>query len=138
MKVLVVSYVDGITEEIVEVIKSFDDNVKIDKVKDTLSACNYIQKQRFNERLYDIVVIDMMVQEDNSRVVGPILKPALDFLKRSNKENFHLPSKVFALFDPDETGDKGKEEVKKLGFAVSDFSFRSIQWKNELYDYIAH
>lgn len=138
MKALIVSYVDGITEEIVDAIKRFDDNVEIDKVKDTLSACHYLGRQKYFERLYDVIVIDMMVQEDNGKLTKPILKPALDFLKTSKSGKFQFPNKVFALFDPDETGDRGKAEVEELGFAVSDFNFCSLQWREQLYDYLAH
>lgn len=137
MKALIVSYVDGITEEIVNAIKRFDDDFEIDKAKDTLFARHYLGRQKYCERLYDIIIIDMMVQEDNGKLTKPILKPALDFLKLSKSGMFQFPNKVFALFDPDETGDRVKAEVKELGFEVSDFNFCSLQWREELYNYLA-
>lgn len=132
MKVLVVSYVEGITEEIVEVIKNVWADVNIDIAVDTWHARYNLSK---NE--YDLMIIDMMAQEDNNHCVGPLLKPALDMLKFIDKSKvLNKPKKVFALFDKDETGEAGKEEVTTLGYKIADFTFASIQWRRELTEYM--
>lgn len=132
MNVLVVSYVEGITEEIVEVIKKTCQDASIDIVLDTLHARSNLFK-----REYDLMVIDMMVQKDNNYCVGPLLKPALDLLNNINDfKRLNKPKKVFALFDKDETGNAGKNEVISLGHKISDFNFSSIQWRCELMDYM--
>lgn len=137
MKALIVSYVDGITEDIENVIRKFDSDATIDKVKDTWSARYYLSKLQNSDKLYDIVVIDMMVQVDYNQIVDPILEPALNFIKLSKLDKMPFPKKLFALFDPDETDDRGKDEVRKLGFAVSDYKIMSMQWRDELYAYLA-
>lgn len=137
MKALVVSYVDGITKSIVESIWMFDGNSVIDTVKDTWSARRNLEKAGKDNK-YDIIVIDMMVQEDNGILIDPILEPALSFIELGNKfEKLKFPKKVFALFDSDETGNRGKEEVLKMGYAVSNYCYNSIQWIRELHEYLA-
>lgn len=137
MKALVVSYVDGITESIVEAIRMFDKDSVIDTVKDTSSARHNLRLLG-EENTYDIIVIDMMVQEDYGILADPILEPALRFIRLRNRfEKLNFPKKVFALFDSNETGERGKEEVREMGYAVSNYCFYSIQWRRELHEYLA-
>lgn len=137
MKALVVSYVNGITESIIEAIRMFDENAIIDTVKDTWSARHNLEKAGKDNK-YDIIVIDMMVQEDNGILIDPILEPALSFIELGNKfEKLNFPKKVFALFDPDETGERGKDEVREMGYVVSNYQFNSIQWRGKLHEYLA-
>lgn len=137
MRALVVSYVDGITESIVEAIRVFDVNAIIDTVKDTWSARHNLEKAGKDNK-YDIIVIDMMVQEDNGILIDPILEPALSFIELGNKfEKLNFPKKVFALFDPEETGDEGKDKVHEMGYAISDYIYNSKSWERDLFEYIA-
>lgn len=134
MRVLVVSYVDCITDEIVLCIRKFDSNVIIDKVKDVWSAKHYLR----TKEKYDVIVIDMMVQEDYNMLIDPILQPALNFISLREYDKFNFPNKLFALFDYDETGDKGKDEVYKAGFELANFNFMSLEWRNKLMQYLSN
>ncbi|MDO4282900.1 MAG: hypothetical protein Q4D02_04610 [Clostridia bacterium] len=132
MKALVVSYVDGITEEIKEVLKKYDCHMNIDTSVDICHARHHITMKE-----YDILVIDMMTQFDDNYCIGPLLKPALDFLSSITKSSkINKPKKVFALFDECETGDKGKDIVLNLGYKIANFSFASMQWRRELLKYM--
>lgn len=134
MKVLVVSYVDYITEGFVEVIKKVNSDAVIDVVKDTWSA----ERKLFRPGDYDIIVIDMMVQQYDGRITAHVLESALGFLELiKSSSRIKAPEKVFALFDPDETEDRGKDEVTKMGFAVADYNFCSIDWRTKLFEYLS-
>jgi len=129
MNILIVSYVYGITESIKKVIKKKYQNANIDVVNDTFKATRIIQLNN-----YDIVVIDMMVQETINVLSKPILVPALEFLKELNEKSNN--TKAFALFDEDETNKKGQDEVLALGYSITNFEFSSNEWEKKLLDYI--
>ena len=123
MKVLVVSCVDDLISSIVETVLKFDENAVIDIVDDIRSAISNLTKAQ-NDNKYDILFIDMMVQDYRKIPNESILDPALNFFrtgKRFTRVNF--PKKVFALFDTSKTGDKGKDEVREMGYFVLDYSF---------------
>lgn len=130
MNILVVSYVDYITDEIKKVL-SQKENVSIDVAKDTIEATTHVKR---SPREYDLIVIDMMVQSCFYTMDQPLLQPALIFLNQIKKIKPFI--KVFALFDEAETEKRGQKEVKDLGYEIAAWEFRSIEWEDKLSKYI--
>lgn len=129
MRVLIVSYLEGITDAIIKVVKDFDENAEIDITTEVIRA-----HQRVYARHYDVIIIDMMTPFKSNNKSDNILEPALSFLKGDKAE---FPKKVFVLFDPEETGDEGKDKVREMGYAISDYIYNSKSWERDLFEYIA-
>lgn len=129
MNILVVSYVDCITNRIKELVEKEYKEVNIDVVKDAANA-------RYNSSVvnYDLVIIDMRIQQYDGEIIKPILIPATLFLK-DLKKRFPL-TKVFALFDEGETGKKGQDEITALGYEIAAYDYLSIEWETKLLQYI--
>ncbi len=132
MKALILSFVGTMTKEVKDVIIQYDKSIIIDSVSNTLDAATKVMKN-----YYDIIVIDMMIQENNKDWKTPAIKSGLNFLKTHiSKQDIKLPRKVFALFDRWETSNNVKDIVKNLGYAYSYYDGMSDDWKRELVEYL--
>lgn len=137
MRVLVISYLDDVTDEIIDTLRFFDENIKISLAKDTWFAKYLLKSQMNSNEEYDVLVMDAMVQETNGFESEVLLKPTIDFL-RSGKitHKVKFPKKVFVLFDTAKTGSVGKAEVKKLGYTFANYYKGANQWKDLLIDFL--
>lgn len=134
MRVLVISYLEDVTDAIIGTIRCVDERIDISLARDTWFAKHLLKDTNYE---YDAIIMDIMVQETNGFESDIFLKPAIDFLrsgKITNKVKF--PKKVFVLFDTTKTGSTGKVEVKKLGYDFCNYHRGANQWKEELIDFL--
>ena len=137
MNVLVISYVDGITKSIINTVVETTPEDGMTKVaKDICDA----RMSFYKGECYDVVIIDMMVQEHMNRFNcshGPLLVPALQFIEWIEEmPEEKRPKKIFALFDEAETGKKGEDIIADKGYAFANYDFSSIDWQLKLTEYL--
>lgn len=138
MNVLVISYVNGMTQSIINtVVETTSEAAMIEIVKDTCAArLSYYRAAC----VYDVVIIDMMVQEHMNRSHcsdGPLLVPAFQFIGwLENMPEEKRPKKIFAIFDEAETGKKGEDIITNKGYAFANYDFSSTEWQLKLIDYL--
>lgn len=138
MNVLVISYVDGITQSIINtVVETTSENCMIEVAKDICAARLSFYKEIC---AYDVVIIDMMVQEHINRFNccrEPLLVHSLEFIDWLEKmPEEKRPKKIFALFDEAETGKKGEDIIANKGYAFANYDFSSIEWQLKLIEYL--
>ena len=129
MNILIVSYLDYVTNQIEIVIKQACKDVNINITKSTSKANFFIMQKEC-----DLVIIDMMVQEYSDKITKPILESSITFLKSLKSE--YPAIKAFALFDEDETGKKGQDEISDLGYELAAYNPFSKEWEEKLKNYI--
>lgn len=129
MNILVISYVEYITTQIEMLLKNKYNDCNILVANDTKDA-----KRLLYENDFDLIIIDMMVQESLHLINNSILMPALQFLRYVN---FRCPNiKVFALFDESETGKAYQEEVESMNYKIANCDVASVEWEQKLLNYI--
>lgn len=111
VNILIVSYEDGITSEIINSVSKKYKNFCIHIAKNIVEAELLIAKNNYN-----LVIIDTMTPDDEE-VISESVIPSINFVFLA-KYYYAKNSKFIAIFDENETGQKGQEEMKKYGVSV--------------------
>lgn len=125
MNILIISYVNTITEQAKEAIIKKYENAIIKEVNDILHA-----KYELVNNDYDFIVIDTTVRE-NCRIKDKNLtEPTVNFLMWL--KTYFPEIGAFALFDETETGKECKKYIQKLDYEVNSWNMSSIEWCQNL------